>query len=147
MKALYLFFLITTLFLSSCKSNKILKTEVVRLAETSKSWNGDELPKYPDGSPKITILKITIPPHSKLKVHKHLVINAGVLLKGELTVVDEHDNTLLLKTGDTIVELVNTWHYGENKSNKPAEIIVFYAGDIETPITVIKEDNNTKQTH
>ena len=138
MRKLYLI-TIATLFLFSCKSNKILKTEVVTLAETTKSWNGNKLPEYPEGSPKITILKITIPPHSKLKVHKHLVINAGVLLKGELTVVDEYNNTLLLKAGDAIVEVVNTWHYGENKSNKPAIIIVFYAGNLETPITVIKD--------
>lgn len=138
MRALLLFISIS-LFFSSCKSSNISKTEVITLAETTKSWNGDDLPKYLAGNPKITILKITIPPHSKLKVHKHLVINAGVLLKGQLTVIDEHKNTLHLQEGDAIVELVNTWHHGENNTNKPAEIIVFYAGDEDTPITVIKD--------
>ncbi len=138
-----LFILLTTaLFFSSCKSRYLTKTEVVTLAETTKSWNGDDLPYYLDGQPKITILKITIPPHSKLKVHKHLVINAGVLLKGELTVVDAHNNTLFLKEGDPIVELVNTWHHGENNGNKPAEIIVFYAGNEDIPITVIKDKSS-----
>ncbi|HTN19569.1 MAG TPA: cupin domain-containing protein [Pelobium sp.] len=115
------------------------KIEVVKLAESTKSWNGDALPSYPNGQPKITILKITIPPHAKLELHKHLVINAGVLTKGELTVVDDKQNTLELKAGDTIVELVNTYHYGENKGNEPAEIIVFYAGTEKMPITVKKE--------
>jgi len=103
------------------------------------------LPKYPDGKPKITVLKITIPPRSKLNIHKHLVINAGVLTKGELTVVDEQHNTLNLKTGDALVELVNTYHYGENKGNLPAEIIVFYAGTEDLPITVTK--NNELRDH
>jgi quercetin dioxygenase-like cupin family protein len=115
------------------------KIEVVKLTESTKSWNGDTLPPYPNGQPKITILKITIPPHAKLELHKHLVINTGVLTKGGLTVVDDKQNTLELKAGDTIVELVNTYHYGENNGNEPAEIIVFYAGTEKIPITVKKE--------
>ena len=87
----------------------------------------------------MTILKITIPPKTRLEVHKHLEINAGVLLKGNLTVISESNDTLHLKAGDPIVELVNTWHYGKNEGTEPAEIIVFYAGVEGTPITVIKE--------
>ena len=73
------------------------------------------------------------------------MINAGVLTKGDLTVVDEQHNTLNLKTGDALVELVNTYHYGENKGNVPAEIIVFYAGTEDLPITVTK--NNELRDH
>ena len=124
----------------ACKQNEVTKPEVVTLIETDKSWNGDDLPKYPDGKPKITVLKITIPPRSKLNIHKHLVINAGVLTKGELTVVDEQDNTLTLKAGDALVELVNTYHYGENQGDVPVEIIVFYAGTEDVPITVTKDN-------
>jgi quercetin dioxygenase-like cupin family protein len=60
------------------------------------------------------------------------------LLKGELTVVTENNETLHLKAGDPIVEVVNKWHYGKNEGNEPAEIIVFYAGTRDTPITVKK---------
>ena len=72
-------------------------------------------------------------------MHKHPIINAGVLLKGELTVTSEHNDTLYLKAGDPIIELVNTWHYGINESDKPAEIIVFYVGTVHVPISIIKE--------
>lgn len=147
MKPFFSLIFIIIVFLFSCKSSSNLKTEVVTLAETTQSWNGDALPKYLDGNPKITILKITIPAHTKLKIHKHLVINAGVLLKGELKVVDEYNNELILKAGDPIVELVNTWHHGENNSNKPAEIIVFYAGNKDTPITVIKDEKTLETNH
>jgi len=135
----------TFLLLFACKQDEDTKIEVVTLIETSKSWNGNDLPKYPDEKPKITVLKITIPPHSKLNIHKHMVINAGVLTKGELTVVDEQNNTLNLKAGDALVELVNTYHYGENKGNVPVEIIVFYAGTEGLPITVTK--NNELRNH
>ncbi len=141
MKNYFIYFALASIIAISCKSGKVSKIEVTKLAESSESWNGSPLPEYLEGKPKVTILKIVIPPKTKLKVHKHPVINAGVLLKGELTVVSEQKDTLYLKAGDPIVELVNTWHYGENEGAKPAEIIVFYAGVEGTPITVIKEEN------
>jgi len=108
------------------------------LAKTSLSWDGSHLPDYPKGTPEVTILKIKIPPGSQLPLHKHPVINAGVLLKGELTVVTEDNRTLHLKTGDAIVEVVNKWHYGKNEGKEMAEIIVFYAGALDMPITIEK---------
>jgi quercetin dioxygenase-like cupin family protein len=125
--------------LLGCKSKKITRTEVITLAKTSNSWNGDKLPKYLDGEPEITILKIIIPPKTKLDLHKHPEINAGVVLKGELTVISETQDTLYLKAGESIVELVNKWHFGRNDSTKPVELIVFYAGVKGTPITVLKK--------
>lgn len=111
-------------------------TVVKELAKTSQSWNGENLPEYPKGQAKVTILRIKIPAGTKLDKHKHPVINAGVLLSGQLTVVANDGKTLHLNAGDSIVELVNTGHYGINEGNTPAEIIVFYAGTTDLPITV-----------
>jgi quercetin dioxygenase-like cupin family protein len=105
------------------------------LAKTAVSWDGSRLPDYPKGTPEITILRIKIPPGVQLPRHMHPVINAGILLNGELTVVTEDNRTLHLKTGDSIVEVVNKWHYGKNEGNTLAEIIVFYAGIQDKPIT------------
>ncbi len=113
-----------------------VKVEV--LAKTSASWDGRDLPNYAKGKPEITILRIQIPPKVQLPLHEHPVINAGVLLKGELTVVTKNKETLHLKAGDSIVEVVGKWHYGKNEGNEPAEIIVFYAGVQDTPITIKK---------
>ncbi|WP_422080815.1 cupin domain-containing protein [Ulvibacterium sp.] len=126
----------------SCRESGSGKIEVFTLADTNKSWDGNQLPEYPEGQPHIKILKFIIPPKTQLPPHEHHVINAGVLLRGELTVVDENNNTLHLKAGDPIVELVNTIHYGKNEGTEPAEIIVFYAGAKDIPITVMKEMKN-----
>lgn len=112
------------------------KVGVDVLAKTGLSWDGERLPSYPAGKPEVTILKIEIPPGTKLPLHEHPVINAGVLLKGELTVITDKKKILHLTAGDSIVEVVNTWHYGINEGNIPAEIIVFYAGVEGSPITV-----------
>ena len=121
---------------------KAQDTMVVRkdvLAKASTSWDGRRLPDYPKGRPEITILKIVIPPHERLPLHMHPVINAGVVIKGNLTVVTEENETLHLKAGDSIVEVVDKGHYGKNDGNEPAEIIIFYAGVEGTPITVYEE--------
>ena len=111
---------------------------VKTLVKTTQSWNGEFLPAYPQGKPEITILRITIPAGTKLDTHSHPVMNAGVLISGQLTVVTEDGKTLHLKAGDAIVEVVNTLHYGMNEGKVPAEIIVFYAGGVDTPITVVE---------
>ena len=139
MKKIFTLFCFFLICLLGCKPDKITTTEVVTLVKTTESWNGSQLPKYLDGKPEITILKITIPPKTKLPLHKHPEINAGVVLKGELTVISETNDTLHLKAGEPIVELVNTWHFGRNDGTEPVEIIVFYAGVKGTPITILKK--------
>jgi quercetin dioxygenase-like cupin family protein len=111
---------------------------VKELVKATRSWDGEFLPPYPEGQPEITILRISIPAGARLKTHSHPVINAGVLLSGQLTVVTTAGKTLHLKAGDPIVEVVNTLHYGINQGEVPAEIVVFYAGIIDTPITVVE---------
>ena len=138
MRRLLCIICLTLLLASNVSAADVNGVEVNVLAKSGSSWAGRVLPDYPNGKPEITILRIKIPPGAVLPLHKHPVINAGVLLSGELTVVTEEGKTLHLKAGEAIVEVVNTWHYGKNEGNKPAEIIVFYAGTMGAPITVNK---------
>ena len=117
-------------------ADDVNKVVVETLAKSSSSWDGKVLPDYPKGKPAITILRIKIPAGAELPMHEHPVINAGVLISGELTVVAKDKKTLHLKAGDSIVEVVNKAHYGKNEGNKTAEIIVFYVGTVDRPITV-----------
>lgn len=114
------------------------------LTKTSLSWDGQTLPTYPQGQPEVSILKITIAAKTKLPIHQHAVINAGVLLKGELTVHTEKGETLHLVAGDTIVEVVDKWHYGINEGDKDAEIVVFYAGVQGVTNTITRDVNSGK---
>ena len=111
---------------------------VKELVKSSQSWDGETLPAYPAGQPKVTILRIAIPAGAELDMHKHPVINAGVLISGQLTVLTKSGKTLHLRAGDPIVEVVNTAHFGINQGSTPAEIIVFYAGTVDTPTSVIE---------
>lgn len=117
--------------------NTVVAKELVK---STRSWDGQPLMAYPLGQPEVTIRRITIPAGARLESHLHPVINAGVLLRGELTVVAGDGQTLILKAGDAIVELVNKAHYGVNRGTEPAEIVVVYAGAVATPITVVQPE-------
>ena len=140
---LHIIVLLSVVLFFSCNKhepeNNSNELKVEKLAESVTSWNGDTLPDYLPGQPKVTVLRINIPPHYKLEWHKHPVINAGVVLNGELTVISEKNDTLYLKPNDALVELVNTYHYGINEGDEPVDIIVFYAGNDGVPVTIKKE--------
>ncbi len=134
------FYVALILFLTGCVSDRVRETvKVDVLAKSTSSWDGRDLPDFPAGEAEITILRIKIPPKTELPVHMHPVINAGVMLKGELTVKTEKNEVLHLKAGDSIIEVVEKWHYGINEGTDTAEIIVFYAGIKGRPITVKKQ--------
>ena len=113
--------------------------QLEELIKTTTSWDGEDLPDYGTGEAQITILKATIPPGAQFPLHKHPVINAGVLTTGQLMVVTEESDTLRVTAGEALVEVVGEWHFGINDGETPAEIIVFYAGHADQPITVSAE--------
>jgi len=118
------------LFLTSAFSAE--NVESVTLAKSAQSWDGSSLPLYPKEAPEISVLKITIPAHTELPLHKHPIINAGYMLKGTLKVVSGENKVLHLKAGDALIEVVDTWHYGVNEGDEAVEIVVFYVGTKES---------------
>jgi quercetin dioxygenase-like cupin family protein len=108
---------------------------VEELLKTTESWEGTVLPAYSQGQPEVTILKIEIPPGAQLPMHLHPVINAAVLTKGKLTVETIDGKVLHMESGDAMAEVVNKGHLGRNEGSETAEIIVFYAGIKDQPIT------------
>lgn len=124
------------LFTASAHGKEPLGVTVEVLAKTGSSWNGALLPEYPEGKPEVKILRIAIPPGVRLPWHKHPVINAGYMTRGELTVTTKKGEKLHLHEGDSIVEVVDTWHYGKNEGDTMAEIVMFYAGVQGEPVTI-----------
>ena len=108
------------------------------LVQSTRSWNGTPLPAYPSGQPEVTVLHITIPPGVALPMHQHPVINAGLLIRGQLLVTSATGASLQLKAGQGLIEMVNQPHYGTNNGTEPAEIVVVYAGVKGQPITVLE---------
>ena len=125
----------------ACNTNVVhnkqtIKTE--KILETTTSWDGTTLPPYPTDQPKISILKISIPPAAKLPIHYHSIINCAVVIKGTLKVVKEDGQEIIISEGQAISEVINKYHYGINETDKEVELIVFYAGDKTFPLSIKK---------
>lgn len=110
--------------------------QVEPLAKSATSWDGAALPAYPAGQPEVTVLRIRVGPGARLPMHKHPVINAAVMLAGQLTVTTAAGRNIHLSRGEALVEVVDQWHYGYNEGAEVAELVVFYAGVRGRPITV-----------
>ncbi len=106
------------------------------LIKTTKSWNGAVLPSYGEGQAEITIIRYRFAPGASIPMHMHPVINAGVLLKGELNIFTKTGEKITLKAGEPLVELFKEWHYGSNPGTEPVDLIVVYAGTVGTPLTI-----------
>lgn len=119
----------------SNKEKQKSEVKIEKLTETSSSWDGTALPEYPKGKPLITILRYTFPPHVQLDQHYHYVINCAVVLKGELTIVTENGQEKTFRAGEALVEMIGTFHHGENRGNVPVEVLVFYAGKEGIPLS------------
>lgn len=108
---------------------------IIPLIAASENRVGETLPAYPAGTPRVTILRGVIPPGAKMAMHRHAVINAGVILRGELTVISETGAERTFRAGEALVELVGTAHCGENRGDEAAEVIMFYAGAGNLPLS------------
>ena len=106
------------------------------LIRTSQSWDGAELPDYLQGRPELVAMHYEIPPGQKLGWHHHPVMNYGVLLQGELTVIDLEGHQKTIHEGEAVVETVNTIHHGENNGSKTAILYVFYLSQEGLPLSV-----------
>jgi quercetin dioxygenase-like cupin family protein len=96
------------------------------LLRTTTSWDGGDF-SYPAGNPEITVVRITMAADQVVPLHCHPVPTFGVMLKGTLQVQTDSGRRKLLTAGDTVVEVMKTWH-SSRTIDGPAEFIVFYAG-------------------
>lgn len=112
--------------------------EVVRTVVadgTDCSWDGAPLPDYPQGRPQISVVHYVVPPHARLEMHRHPVVNAGMVLRGALTVVADDGEERTFRAGDGVVEKVGRRHYGENRGDEPVELVMCYAGAEGMPLS------------
>jgi quercetin dioxygenase-like cupin family protein len=104
------------------------------LLQSTASWDGTPYKAYPAGQPKITVLKITIAPHTVMKWHSHPFPNAGYVLSGELTVEKKDGTKQHFAAGQAVAETVDSVHRGVTGA-EPVVLIVFYSGTPNLPLS------------
>jgi quercetin dioxygenase-like cupin family protein len=124
---------------TACKTTKVLNTQQVvstELIRTSQSWDGVELPDYFQGRPELVAVKYEFPAGQKLGWHHHPVMNYGILVQGELTIIGQDGKEKTVHEGEAVVEMVNTIHHGENRGSKPVILYMFYLSQKGLPLAV-----------
>ncbi|MCS3532218.1 cupin domain-containing protein [Chryseobacterium sp. JUb7] len=117
------------------KSEYSDKIESTTLLKTTKSWDGTLYQSYPSGQPEVSVLKIAVPPNQALDWHKHPVINAAYVLKGEIEVERKEDGkTQWIREGQAVPEMVDVAHRGKT-GEKGATLIVFYSGTTDLSLS------------
>ena len=112
--------------MTSCKEartqedNAVKEVQSTELIRTSQSWDGVELPDYLQGRPELVAVKYVFPAGKKLGWHHHPVMNYGILVQGELTIIGQDGKEKVVHEGEPVVEMVNTIHHGENRGKKDA---------------------------
>ncbi|MBR5689243.1 MAG: cupin domain-containing protein [Prevotella sp.] len=128
--------------LASCKAAQTREVDSIRqvmseeLIRTSQSWDGVELPNYFEGRPELVAVKYVFPAGQKLGWHHHPVMNYGILVQGELTIIGLDGKEKVVHEGEAVVEMVNTIHHGENRGTKPVILYMFYLSQKDLPLAV-----------
>ena len=105
------------------------------LLRKSASWDGEPYKSYPSGQPELSVLRITLPPHTKLEWHSHPMPSAAYIVAGELTLERKKDGKKQHFTaGQAVSETVDTLHRGV-AGNEPVVLIMFYVGGPGVPVT------------
>ena len=114
------------------------KAQVETLLVTTSTWNGEKIGWYPYGSPEVSVLKIKVPVGVKLALHKHPIPLVAYMLSGELSVETDDGKRAVFREGDPIIEVIDTWHFGESTGDEDAVLVAFYMGVTRLPNTIEK---------
>ena len=117
-------------------ADKVAAAQSEVLLKADHSWNGVAYTHYPTGRPQLTMLKLTLAPHSKLPWHTHPFPNAGYVLSGTLTVHDKvSGKTRVFHQGEAFAETVDDIHRGET-GDEPTVLLITYAGTPGVPTSI-----------
>ena len=146
MRRLKYIFLLLPLALSLSCAQKQVETKppvsVKEILNTNTSWDGGEI-IYPEGDPEIRALVIELQEGADTGLHCHPVPNLAYMLDGEIEVEVFDGPKAVFKKGDAFEEVIHSWHRGRVLKG-PAKIVVFYVGEVDTPITIKPKTDDLK---
>ena len=117
-------------------ADKVAAAQREVLLQADQSWNGQPYTQYPKGRPELTMLKVTLAPHTVLPWHTHPFPNAGYVLSGTLTLHDKASGkTRVVHQGEAFAESVDDVHRGE-AGDEPAVLLITYAGIPGVPTSI-----------
>lgn len=111
---------------------------VETILETDMTILGQEF-AYPEGTPRITMAVLTVPPHATIALHEHPVPLAAYILQGEIVVDYEGRGEIRYRKGDAFVEAFNVPHSAYNGGRGKVMILTIYAGANGVPNAIYED--------
>jgi len=108
------------------------------LLKTTTTWDNAKYETLNITNPEVSVLKINIAIGESLPMHKHDLVNIAYVKRGNLTVTTDKGEQITVKEGECLPEIIGKYHYGKNTGNEPVELIVFYIGEKNTPLSINK---------
>jgi len=109
------------------------------LLQSRTTWEGDPF-IYPQGEAQVTAVLLSLKPGDAPAFHCHPVPTMGYVLEGEIEVETSEGKKAVFREGQAVVEVMRTVHRGRALDG-PAKIVVFYAGAVDIPSTVLPADD------
>lgn len=109
--------------------------KVTPLLKTTSSWDGQQI-KYPEGQGEVTSLVIELAANGETGWHEHPVPSFAYILEGDLEITRRDGSVKVLKPGDALAEVVNTYHNGRALNGKPVKLVVFYTSVVGKALTI-----------
>jgi quercetin dioxygenase-like cupin family protein len=95
----------------------------------------------PQGPVQVSFSTYTIAPGAKLPVHRHPYPRYGYVLDGQITVTDtQTGEARTFGKGEVILEMVDRWHFGENRGSTPMQLLVIDQAPAGAPTTVLQQN-------
>jgi quercetin dioxygenase-like cupin family protein len=114
------------------------KAKASRIFSATTTASGQPI-KLPQSNAEVVVWIYDVPVGAKLAVHKHPFPRYAYVLQGTLQVTDvENSRTWHYKTGDFIVEMVDTWHYGATTGSEPVRLLVIDQVDKGQANTILR---------
>lgn len=139
--------IIALFFLTTSCATKDSVT-IKKLIKTSISWDGDKISYPKKGQEEISSIYVTIAPKEILPYHCHPFPTLAYIISGKLEVEKMDGEKKVFNAGDSMLEVVKTWHRGLNLSAiNDVEIVVFYVGQKSVSNTTMYNDKNKEKCH
>lgn len=93
----------------------------------------------PQGPVQVAFSTYAIAAGAKLPVHRHPFPRYAYVLDGEITVTDvENGAQTTYKKGEVILEMIDRWHFGENRGSETMHLLVIDQAAADAATTVLK---------
>jgi len=109
------------------------------LLRSGADWAGRDI-VYPVGDAEVTAVILRIEEGDSPPFHCHPVPTLGYVLRGVVEVQTRDGRRAVFREGQAVVEVMHTVHRGR-ALEAPVEILVFYAGAVDAPTTVLPDND------